>query len=786
MKNIQIVIFLVFITLPLIKLQAQLVTTVAGQPEIVGTTDGEPFTATFNNPHGVAISNDGIVYVSDRWSHTIRKIDLDGTVSTIAGIPGISGDIDGDNSVALFNEPWGLCVGKNGNILVADTRNNKIREITPDGVVSTIAGSGNYGTSNGMGSAATFGNPTGIECDEFGNIYVADHLTHIIRKIDSLGFVSTLAGKPYQMGDADGQGNLASFRRPYGLTLDNNGDILVADEWNHKIRKITPSGEVSTIAGTGIIGSDNGLALNSSFNYPWDMTVDSLGNIFVADGYNYLIRKITPTGQVSDYAGTLEVTGAIDGEGSNATFSGATAIAFSPVTLELYVGDAYNNLVRKITNLDQGVSIGLSSGNPVICQGENISINAFPNIYNAYHYYLNNQIVQSGANPIFETSQLDPGNHTFQVLATDASGSSTSNEITVQVLEAEIPTISTVGSTSFFEGDSVILIASFGSDYFWSNGEMTPTITVFETGNYYVEVEDQNGCVGISEPVEVTVQSNPIAATISIQGEAEFCENDHSILISSATENNQWLKDGWIINDATSDSFQVNSSGTYQVQVTHNSGIITISDPVTITVFPALEIDFSVSETEGTTDDTFNFSFSNSNISSVQWDFGDGNTSTDFSPEHQFLQEGIYSIGLIATNENGCSDSLFRESLIRIKNDSIDNSGNGNGTGNGTGTGTTPNTLNNQVEIFVPTAFTPNSDGENDILFVRGESIQDVNMMIFNQWGEMVFQSFSKDFGWDGTVENQNAQIGNYVFLVEYTNSNGLRKTYSGHVTLLR
>lgn len=774
MRTLFLFLFLIFVT---IHLQAQLVTTVAGQPEIAGSTDGAPFDANFNNPHGIAISKDGTVYVSDRWSHTIRKIDLDGTVSTIAGLTGVSGDTDGDSSVALFHEPWGLCVGSQGNIYVADTRNNKIRKITPEGIVSTIAGSGNYGTSNGIGTAATFGNPTGIECDKFGNIYIADHLTHIIRKIDSLGFVTTLAGKPYQMGDADGQGNQASFRRPYGLTLDQNGDILVADEWNHKIRKITPSGLVSTIAGTGQIGSENSLALSSSFNYPWDMTVDSLGNIFVADGYNYLIRKITQGGQVSTYAGTLGVTGAMDGEGINATFSGATAIAFSPVSQELYVGDAYNNLVRKITNLDQGVSIGLNSGNPIVCQGENISINANPNIYVTYHFYVNNQIVQSSSNPVFETNQLTPGNYTVQVLATGNSGSTTSNEISIQVLEAAIPTISSVGSTSFFAGDSVILISSFGADYFWSTGETTPTISVFETGNYTVEVEDQNGCIGISEPIEVIVQSNPEAATITIQGETTLCENESSTLISNVQENNQWLRDGWPINGAITNLYVVNTSGTYQVQVTHASGIVTISDPVTISVLPPFELDFSVSANEGTTDDVFNFNILNSNISEAFWNFDDGKTSNDLSPNHQFDVEGTYSISLLAIDENGCTDSLTYDDLVFIENDSIATPGTGNP---GNIKPIEPN------EIFIPSAFTPNADGENDILFVRGGNIQDLNFMVFNQWGEMIFQSFSGSFGWNGEVDNQKAQVGNYVYLIEYTNTLGLRKKQSGHVTLLR
>jgi len=757
---------------------AQLVTTVAGQVEIAGTTDGAAFDATFNNPHGIAIGQNGIVYVSDRFSHTIRKIELDGRVSTFAGNPGISGDQDGDRTVALFNEPWGLCVGPEGNIFVADTRNNLIRKITPEGMVTTIAGSGNYGTSNGMGSSATFGNPTGIDVDAMGNIYVADHLTHIIRKIDPQGFVSTLAGRPYQMGDTDGQGDQAAFKRPYGLTIDNDGNILVADEWNHKIRKITPEGLVSTVAGTGEVGDQNGLALSAEFNYPWDMTVDSSGNIFVADGYNYLVRKITPGGQVSTYAGTPQVTGATDGEGSNATFSGATAIDFSPVTKELYVGDAYNHLIRKITDLEQDVSIILPSGNPVVCEGEFISIHAHPNIYNTYHFYINDQVVQSGSNPLFENDQLTPGSHKIQVLATDNSGTSASNEITVEILATIVPTITTVGPTQFFDGDSVVLIASFGSAYFWSTGAIIPTITVFESGSYQVDVEDINGCTGTSAPVQVAVQEVPDAAVITIDGNNTFCRNEGSTLFSSATDNNQWLLDGWAIDDATSSTYSVNASGTYQVQVTHTSGIITISEPVTMIVLPDLELDFSVSEQEGTTEDDFNFQISNSDISTAEWSFGDGIISTDISPTHQYAQTGLYSIELRATNEVGCEDTLKITDLIlieNIKNDTtiiVEPSN--------------PNSTINNTDVFIPTAFTPNEDGENDILLVRGENIQEVNMMVYNQWGEMIFQSFSREYGWNGLVDGEAAQIGNYVFLVEYTDAYGLQKQQSGHVTLLR
>ncbi len=772
----------VFIT---IQIQAQLVTTVAGQPEIPGNNDGETFDATFNNPHGIAVGIDGVVYTADRWSHTIRKITLDGMVTTLAGTSGVTGDADGVGTQATFNEPWGLCVDHDGNVFVADTRNNKIRKITPDGTVTTVAGSGNYGTSNGFATAATFGNPTGIEADENGNLYVADHLTHIIRKIDNLGFVTTLAGKPYQMGDADGTGNQASFRRPYGLTLDLNGDILVADEWNHKIRKITPEGVVTTVAGDGSIDSDDGLTTTASFNYPWDMTVDSMGNIFVADGYNYTVRKITPEGQVSTYAGTVEVTGAVDGVGAQAKFSGATAIAMSPITKEIYVGDAYNHLVRTITDLDQGVSLSLISGSSTICQGEQITLNASPSIYTTYHFYLDGQIFQSGSNSILETNNLTEGTHTLQVLALDNNSSFTSNEITILVQAGETPTITAVGATSFFEGDSVILISSFGSDYFWSTGETTPTITVFESGIYTVEVTSTNGCAGTSAPIEITVQSNPDEAVIVINGNTTLCPNETSILTSNSNENNQWLKDGWAIVGATDSTYEVSSAGNYQVQVTHQNGTVVISDPIEITVLSDWDFDFSVSKTTGTADDVFDFQWTTTNnIEEANWDFGDGNTSNDFSPTHQYQDEGTYTITATVRNSEGCEYIVTKTDFVTVNNE---NSGTGTGNGNG-GNGNNPPIINNPTDgdLFIPTAFTPNSDGENDILFVRGGKISQMTFLVFNQWGEEVFISYDQTMGWNGTMNGQNAQNGNYVYMLDYVDDEGIRRKISGRVTLLR
>ena len=772
MRHFLAITFFIFSNL---MLQAQLVTTVAGQPEISGNNDGAAFDATFNNPHGIAVGIDGIVYTTDRWSHTIRKIELDGTVSTFAGTAGVSGDADGVGTAATFFEPWGICVDHEGTVFVADTRNNKIRKITPAGVVTTLAGSGNYGSSNGTGSSTTFGNPTGIEVDNLGNVYVADHLTHIIRKINNLGVVSTLAGKPYQTGSSDGLGNQASFNRPYGLSLDLDGNILVADEWNHTIRRVTPLGMVTTVAGDGTADSDDGLVSTASFNFPWDITVDSLGNIYVADGYNYTIRKILPIGEVTSYAGNTGITGASDGVGVAATFSGATALAFSPVTQELYVGDAYNHLVRKITDLNQGVALSLSSGNATICPEEYIEVIAYPDIFDTYHFYVDNLPVQSGANPIFETNDLAVGVHSLQVLAIDGSNSVTSTPMTIETIEPIIPTVSTVGPTTFFEGDSVVMIASFGADYFWSNGETTATITVKEAGTYTVEVRDINGCVGISDTIVVEVQSNPDAAIISVQGETIICENENTTLISSSAENNQWLKDGWIITGATATEYRVVESGIYQVQVTHTGGVVVISEPVEITVLPAFEVDFTASATTGTVDDTFDFEITPTTIVSAEWDFGDNNTSTIISPSHQYAQEDTFSVSLIAVSAEGCQDTIRRENYILVNE-----TGTGTGSGSGNGNGF------DEADLFIPTAFTPNGDGENDILFVRGGSVTEMTFLVFNQWGEEIFKSVNQATGWDGTTQNTKVQIGNYAYILDYVDDQGIRRKIGGNVTVLR
>ncbi len=763
MKKIKIVYLLSLILYSTFYANAQLVVTVAGQLEIPGSNDAPAFEATFNNPHGIAVDHQGSVYTTDRWSHTIRKITIDGMVSTLAGSQGVSGDTDGIGNAALFNEPWGLCVDHLRNVYVADTRNNKIRKITPDGVVSTIAGSGNFGSSNGFGTAATFGNPTGIECDLDGNIYVADHLTHIIRKISPSGMVTTIAGKPYTMGSNDGVGTEATFARPYGLELDHEGNILIADEWNHKIRKIASDGMVSTIAGNGVVGHQDGYDVNTSFNYPWDMTVDSSGNIFVADGYNYVVRKITPEGIVTTYAGNPEIPGGVDGVGPLATFNGATAIAFSPLTEELYVGDAYNHLVRKIVDLNQDVTLFTNESISNICEGESLNFNASPNVYESYSFFIDDMLYQESTSSNCTIENLEAGTHTIKVIITKDGNTQVSNEIIVTVLAAEIPTISLVGETSFYEGDSLTLISSAASSYFWSTGEITPTITVFESGTYTVEVADENSCIGISDPIEVTVIPAAAAPIISIEGSTSLCPNESSTLQSNFPQNNQWFLNGWPLEGAISQSLEISEGGSYQVQVLNNNGVNVFSEAIEITVLDDLIFTFEANKTILAKGEEITFSPSIQNGISYRWNFGDNNTSSDMIANHSYEEVGTYSVSLSITDEDGCIHQLLLADFVRVEDREV-------GTGN----------------IFVPNAFTPNGDGCNDALFVRGLGVSNIDFKVFNQWGEQVFFTTDMSVAWDGKHNAQWVKNGTYVYVLQYTDWNGKDEILKGHVSVIR
>ncbi len=329
---------------------AGVVSTLAGTPGVQGSADGSGAAASFKYPTGVATDSAGNVYVADLGNNTIRKITPTGVVSTLAGTPGIFGSADGTGASASFYFPTGVATDSAGNVYVADSGNNTIRKITLAGVVTTLAGTpGIYGSADGTGAAASFAAPSGIATDSAGNVYVADTGNYTIRKITPAGLVSTLAGTPGVQGSADGTGAAASFYSPNSIATDSVGNVYVADTFNNTIRKISPAGVVNTLAGTpGIFGSADGTGASASFYYPTGVATDSAGNVYVADSGNNTIRKITLAGVVSTLAGTPAIFGSADGTGAAASFIGPAGVATDRAG-NVYVADSGNNTIRKIT-----------------------------------------------------------------------------------------------------------------------------------------------------------------------------------------------------------------------------------------------------------------------------------------------------------------------------------------------------------------------------------------------------------------------------------------------------
>ena len=323
------------------------VMTVAGTAGVTGSADGSGAAASFASPMRMACDPDGDVYLADTSNSTIRKVSRAGVVTTFAGSAGQQGSADGSGSAARFSFPSGVACDSNGNVYVADTFNHTIRKISPAGVVTTLAGSvGQAGNVDGTGGGARFDYPIAAACDAAGNVYVSDN-DDTIRKVTPAGVVTTLAGSPGQSGSTDATGSAARFSYPAAVVCDASDNVYVADSWNSTIRKITPSGVVTTLAGVaGAVGSDDGMGSASRFNSPNGIACDTAGNLFVTDSNNDTIRRVTPTGVVTTVAGSAGTAGTTDGAGSGALFNTPIGVACDAVG-NVYIGDFGSYTIRK-------------------------------------------------------------------------------------------------------------------------------------------------------------------------------------------------------------------------------------------------------------------------------------------------------------------------------------------------------------------------------------------------------------------------------------------------------
>jgi len=321
-------------------------TNFVGQPGGRGNVDGTGSAARFGGVCGMALNSTGNLFVAE-LNGTIRRVTPAGVVTTLAGSAGQPGSVDAVGSAARFYWPWDVAADSAGDLIVADTSNNTIRKVTPAGVVTTLAGSARVsGGVDGPGSEARFNSPRGVAVDSAGNVFVAERGSSTIRKATPAGVVTTLAGSAGATGTNDGPGSAARFNHPCGVAVDRAGSVFVADTDNCTIRKVTPDGVVTTLAGKAgpYYGPADGTGSAACFNHPQGLAVDSAGNVFVADTGHYTVRRVTPAGVVTTIGGVAGVMDGRDGVGSSAKFAAPSGIAVDKAG-RLYVADTANNRI---------------------------------------------------------------------------------------------------------------------------------------------------------------------------------------------------------------------------------------------------------------------------------------------------------------------------------------------------------------------------------------------------------------------------------------------------------
>ncbi len=508
-----------------LRLPAQTITTVVGGDGSLGLVSD------------VAIDAAGNLFIADYARHRIRKVSYGGVITTIAGTgtAGFSGD-GGLATNAMLDNPTGIAVDRDGNLFIADSYNQRIRKVGPDGNISTVAGSGirasGY-TDIGDGGPAINAKlqfPERVAIDGNGNLLISDTGDGLIRKVAVNGIITTVAGNiPYggAPGGFSGDGGLATSARlnsPTGITVDAGGNLFVADRVNARIRKISTDGIITTVAGGGYIGGfsvgfggDNGLAISAIMNAPDGVAVDGNGNIFIGDENNIRIRKVAADGIITTVAGTGVI--GFNGDGGlaiNTNLNHPKGIGLDPGG-NLFIADRSNFRIRRMSAPVPPSSVSISPANPVaVCPGSPFSLSATATNFTPTSYAWSSQpagLAGTGPAPVFTAPAVNsPTVYTLNVAATNGTLSATGSVTLTVNVEAYLTISPNDGLLTLTHQTPVQQISVQNSvlpDLLWSTGETTPAISVSAGGVYSVTATTAAGCA-ISKSTTVIDLTGPV------------------------------------------------------------------------------------------------------------------------------------------------------------------------------------------------------------------------------------------------------------------------------------
>ncbi|MCZ6489303.1 MAG: hypothetical protein O7A06_02090 [Acidobacteria bacterium] len=323
------------------------ITTVAGNgTEGFSGDDGQATSASIAGPNGVAVDTNNNLYIADFGNNRIRRVNPDGTITTVAGngIMGFTGD-GGQATGTSLNEPRGVVVDSAGNFYIADEGNNRIRRVDSSGVISTVAGTGFPSITCNTGLFS----PTDVDLDASGNLYIANAGAFQVCRVDTSGTITTVAGGSLGFSGDGGLATQAALNTAQGVAVDSAGILYIADRFNHRIRQVE-NGIITTVAGNGSAGfsGDGGLATNAMLNMPYSVAVDTVGNLYIADAGNHRIRKVTPEGTITTVAG--DGTAGFSGDGNAATDASLNfplGVAVDSAG-NIYIADIGNSRIRKV------------------------------------------------------------------------------------------------------------------------------------------------------------------------------------------------------------------------------------------------------------------------------------------------------------------------------------------------------------------------------------------------------------------------------------------------------